>query len=513
MHAKSQLCKNLHSILETQAQHGPGAGALWWEGEATSYGELARRVEYIAGQLAGWAPPGERVAVLAWNCPAFIELIYAVSAAGHILVPLNARLAPVELAWQLKQADVGLLVADETLLKPLAEHPDFPDEITALSLGDSWEEWLKHQTPAQLPEVSPADPAWILYTSGTTDRPKGALLSHGAFIAGLESAALGRPVEPTDRYLYAFPLFHVAAHNVLLQHQHGAAVVLQASFKAGEVLQACRELNVTTLSLAPTMIAMLLEHPDFSAADLASVRTVGYGAAAMPLDLLQRLTRETDLGLCQGYGMTELSGSVAFLTPEDHRLATAEKPQLLTSVGRPLTTAEILIADENGAPCQTGNSGEILVRAPQCMSGYWRDPKASAATVSADGWLHTGDIGRFDEEGYLYIVDRKKDMIVTGGENVASREVEDVIRQHPAVQDCAVIGRPDKRWGEAVCSVVVLHESITDEALSAHCRKSLAAYKTPKIWLRHNGLPINAGGKIDKTALRQLMEKDKTCPD
>jgi acyl-CoA synthetase (AMP-forming)/AMP-acid ligase II len=320
-------------------------------------------------------------------------------------------------------------------------------------------------------------------------------------------------VEPTDRYLYAFPLFHVAAHNVLLQHQHGAAVVLQASFKAGEVLQACRELNVTTLSLAPTMIAMLLEHPDFSAADLASVRTVGYGAAAMPLDLLQRLTRETDLGLCQGYGMTELSGSVAFLTPEDHRLATAEKPQLLTSVGRPLTTAEILIADENGAPCQTGNSGEILVRAPQCMSGYWRDPKASAATVSADGWLHTGDIGRFDEEGYLYIVDRKKDMIVTGGENVASREVEDVIRQHPAVQDCAVIGRPDKRWGEAVCSVVVLHESITDEALSAHCRKSLAAYKTPKIWLRHNGLPINAGGKIDKTALRQLMEKDKTCPD
>jgi acyl-CoA synthetase (AMP-forming)/AMP-acid ligase II len=320
-------------------------------------------------------------------------------------------------------------------------------------------------------------------------------------MAGLRSAALGRPVEPGDRYLYPFPLFHVAAHNVLLQHQHGAAVVLTRSFDAAATLETCRELQVTTMSLAPTMIAMLLDHPDFSPADLQSVRTIGYGASAMPQTLLRRLLAETDVGLCQSYGMTELSGSAAFLTVADHRLAADTRPELLQSVGKPLPTVQIRLAGEGGRDCATCESGEILVRDRQCMRGYWNQPEATALAI-VDGWLRTGDIGRFDAEGYLYIVDRKKDMIISGGENVASREVEEVMRRHPAVRDCAVIGLPDPRWGESICCILQLEAEVDDSELVDHCRRFLAHYKTPRRWIRMASLPLNAAGKVDKPALR-----------
>jgi acyl-CoA synthetase (AMP-forming)/AMP-acid ligase II len=292
----------------------------------------------------------------------------------------------------------------------------------------------------------------------------------------------------------------VAAHNVLLQHQHGAAVVLARSFDPGQTLRDCRTLEITTLSLAPTMIAMLLDHPDFDTAALHSVRTIGYGASHMPADLTRRLLAVSDVGLCQSYGMTELSGSVAFLTPEDHRRGCAS-PELLRSVGRPLPTAEIRL---DTSPGTQDDCGEILVRSAQCMSGYWSDPTASAAALQG-GWLRTGDVGRFDDNGYLYVVDRKKDMIISGGENVASREVEEVLRQHPSVDDCAVIGLPDARWGETVCAVVVLRGETPDEALVAHCRQSLAGYKTPKRWERISSLPLNAAGKVDKRALREAL--------
>ena len=446
--------------------------------------------------------------MLAWNCPEFVELIYAVPASGRVLVPLNARLAPAELAFQLQSAGVSTLFGDPELLRPLLREQELAVDMTVIDLEEDYEQWLACGPTAQLPPTDPADPVWILYTSGSTGRPKGAVLTHASFMAGLRSAALGRPVESRDKYLYPFPLFHVAAHNVLLQHQYGAAVVLTRSFDAAATLAACRELQVTTMSLAPTMIAMLLDHPDFSPDDLQSVRTIGYGASAMPQTLLRRLLSETDVGLCQSYGMTELSGSAAFLTVADHQLAAGTRPELLQSVGRPLPTVEIRLVGEDGRNCATGESGEILVKARQCMRGYWNQPEASALAI-VDGWLHTGDIGRFDAGGYLYIVDRKKDMIISGGENVASREVEEVMRRHPAVKDCAVIGLPDARWGEAICCVVQLQAGATEAELMDHCRRFLANYKTPRRWIRVASLPLNAAGKIDKPALRLAY----TVPD
>ena len=501
-----ESCEFLQQIIERQAQAQPEGTALWWQGKAISYATLQHNIAAIAARLSAGSQPGDRIAVLAWNSAEFVELMYAVPAAGRILVPLNARLAPAELAYQLQHSGASLLFAEAALLQPLLAHDESVRRLRVITLEQEYTQWrdaappvgtqLRHKQP------HPDDPVWILFTSGSTGRPKGAVLSHRSFIAGLASAALARPVAPDDRYYYPFPLFHVSAHNVMLQHLYGAAVVLARSFDAAGTLRACRELQVTTMSLAPTMIAMLLAHPDYAVADLRSVRTIGYGASAMPESLLQRLLAEPGVGLCQSYGMTELSGSVAFLTVEDHQRAARGESELLRSVGKPLPTARIKLVDDAGAPCPTGTRGEILVQAPQCMQGYWQDADATALALQ-DGWLHTGDIGYFDAQGYLYIADRKKDMIISGGENIASREIEEVLRRHPAIADCAVIGLPDAKWGECACAVIVPKHNVSDDALHAHCREFLAAYKTPKRWIRVDALPLNAAGKTDKPLLRR----------
>jgi len=492
----------LSQLIAEQAAVQPDGIALWWQGAAITYANLQRNVQTLAARLATAGAAGDRVAVLSWNSPQYVELLYGIPAAGRILVPLNVRLAPAELAWQLQFAGVTTLFGDPELLQSLLAHPEFPTGLRIVALGDDYLHWREEPRRATLPDTRPDDPAWILFTSGSTGRPKGAVLSHRSMLAGLRSAALARPVEPSDKYYYPFPLFHVSAHNVLLQHQFGAAVVLARSFDAADTLKACRELRVTTMSLAPTMIALLLEHPGFNAVDLRSVRTIGYGASAMPQSLLRLLLANTDIGLCQSYGMTELSGSVSFLTVEDHRMAARDRPDLLHSVGRPLPTATIRLVDDEGRPCPVETSGEILVQAPQCMERYWNDSAATALALP-DGWLHTGDIGRLDEEGYLYLVDRKKDMIISGGENIASREIEEVLRRHASIADCAVIGLPDPRWGESPCAVLRLTRDVSDGELSAHCRAALAAYKTPRRWIRVDALPVNAAGKVDKPLLRK----------
>jgi len=503
MPSDDQACTLLHHLIERPAVEQPNSVALWWRGDAINYASLYRNAMSTGTRLAASGAIGDRIGVLSWNCPQFMELIYGVTAAGKILVPLNARLAPAEVNYQLQSAGVTTLFGDRELLQPVLAHTDFPPATETVYLGQDYLNWRESGSREKLPATNPEDPAWILFTSGSTGRPKGAMLSHRSFMAGLRSAALSRPVHASDKYYYPFPLFHVSAHNVLLQHLYGAAVVLARSFDATDTLAACRELQVTTMSLAPTMIALLLDHPDFTPGHLNSVRTIGYGASAMPQTLLQRLLTDTDVGLCQSYGMTELAGSVSFLTVEDHQRAALDRPELLQSVGRPLLTAQLTLIDEQGRECATGDAGEILVKAAQCMIGYWNDDAATALAM-ANGWLLTGDIGRFDNDGYLYIVDRKKDMIISGGENIASREIEEVLRQHASVRDCAIIGLPHPRWGESPCAVVRLKDDVSDAELDTHCRAFLASYKTPRQWIRVDELPLNASGKIDKPLLRRL---------
>jgi acyl-CoA synthetase (AMP-forming)/AMP-acid ligase II len=490
----------LHDLPRARAEYAPDSWALLGDTRLT-YGELAKQVDTLAHYLAEQYSPGSRVGVLAWNSNDYLILIYACSAAGLVLVPLNTRLVVAEWRYQLQSTRPSLLVYGaefEQQSRDLAA----VFEIEHTQIGTLIECRAKVSGKA-LPSVTPDSPVWILHTSGSTGKPKGAMLTHQSFLAGLESAVQGRPVLDTDVYLYPFPLFHVSAHNVFLQHRHGAAVWLLPGFDADRVLSLCEQGQVSTLSLAPTMIAMLLDHPNHTPAKLAGVRAIGYGASAMPLPLMQTLLSTLDIELSQSYGMTELSGSISFLTPEDHRAGLTD-PSIMRSVGRPVKGVEVTIRNDQGDALPPGSTGEVCVKAEQCMQGYWERLEDTESAIGA-GYLRTGDLGVFDDRGYLTLVDRKKDMIISGGENVASREVEDVLAAHVSVKQVAVVGLPHERWGEVVCACLVLSQAIEAEELDVFCRAQLAAFKCPKRYVTLESFPLNASGKIDKPALRQAL--------
>ena len=524
--------RRLHHLIEQAAASMPDTAAVCFEGTSLNFRQFASAIRHAARCVCASSSPGGRVAVLAWNRTEYLTLLYAVPAAGRIAVPLNARLAPTEIVSQLHEAGVEVLIGEADLLAPLRTLlADLPSLRARIAFGDEYQTWLdnapdSHETDPYTDGDEDPDPhadetdtevAWILFTSGTTGRPKGAMLTHASLLAALRSASDARPVETNDVFLYPFPLFHVSAHNVLIQHLHARTVVLVRSFDPPVVLDACRRYGVTTMSLAPTMIAMLLDHPTFSREALATVRTIGYGASSIAESLLRRVMAETDVGLSQGYGMTELSGSVSFLDPDGHRMAVTEKPQLLRSAGRPVEGIELRLVDDDLQDVAPGETGEIAVRAEQVIAGYWGQPELTAATI-VGGWLRTGDLGCFDDEGYLYIVDRKKDMIITGGENVASREVEDVLLAHPAVREVSVVGVPDAYWGEAVTAVVSLRPGLaepnetTADALVTHCRQLLASYKKPRHIVFVDTVPVNANGKYEKRIVRALAVERLALP-
>ena len=460
------------------------APALAFADRTWTFGELADDVARVASLVAERTAPGDRVALVGRNRPAYLSALYGIPLAGRVAVPLNQRLAPAELESQIARVGATMVVGDG------------PDAIP----WTDWEAAVAAISPDPgLPRPAPHDPAWILFTSGTTGSPKGAVLTQASLLAAVAGANTARPVAADDVYLYCFPLCHVAAYNVACLHARGRPVVLMEGFDATALPAVVAQHGVTTMSLAPTMLAMLLDDPGFRATPFASLRQVAYGASSMPPDLLRRGTEALGVGFAQGYGMTELSGNAVFLDEDGHRAALTDRPHLLRAAGRPSPAAEVRL----------GADGEILVRGPQVMAGYWDEPEATAATI-VDGWLHTGDLGEIDDEGYLYVVDRAKDIVVTGGENVSSREVEDVLSTHPAVGQVAVIGVPDDRWGEAVCAVVVPRNgaSVTLEGLVEHTRGVLGGFKQPRRLVLVDELPTNASGKVLKRELRAEVVSD-----
>ena len=494
----------LHDIIFQQAQAQPQAPAIVWQQQAISYAKLQGNIELAVKAIQAQSDCGDRVAILALNNPAYIELLYAIPAAGRICVPLNTRLSVTALVEQLMTLEVSLLIGDHDLIERL--RPSLHKHLVTVAFAD-YRQW--RQAGANKPVVTMAAPsiddtAWLLFTSGTTGKPKAACITHRSLLAGLASANQGRPVLPGDRYLYPFPLFHIAAHNVLHQHQQGAAVALLPGFDAEAVLEICQQQQITTLSLAPTMMTLLLDSPSYHRDKLASVRVIGYGASAITPRLLRRVLAETDCDLSQGFGMTELSGTIAFLGPEQHRLAATTTPKLLQSVGQLVDDVDCRVIDQHGAEVASGEAGEIIVRGPQVISNYWKNPLATAETFK-QGWLYTGDIGRFDSQGNLAIVDRKKDIIISGGENIASREVEAVISLLDNVKQVAVVGIADQKWGERVCAMVERVDQQLAEPSKAkvisQCRDQLAGYKSPKLVL-FDRLPVNANGKIDKQKVK-----------
>ncbi|CAB4748928.1 MAG: AMP-binding protein [Actinobacteria bacterium] len=521
----------LHEILEFAAAEAPDGLALIAAERRWTFAELLREVQVFAAGIAELTEPGDRVAIISDNCPVLLMALYGLPAAGAVATLGNTRHSVSELIEMLQTTEAVMLLASRQQLDRLvAELPNCPSlrsvicmngihsaastaaaeqlglaepprDTTASSPSD---EPAQPLTSNPKKGMNPAAPAWLIHTSGTTGKAKGALLSHRSLLAAIQNTALARPMSAEDVYLFPFPLFHVAAYNVLHAHLRRRPVVLLPRFDAGEVLRLIESQRVSTCSLAPTMLSMLLDHPERANTDLSSLRQISYGASAMPLDLLRRVLRELpDCGLAQGYGMTELSGNAVFLDPESHRRAADTHPQLLAAAGRPGPLVALRIADDQGAELPVGEPGEILVRGDQLCEGYFRAEEATADSRHGP-WLKTGDIGLIDADGYLYIVDRKKDLIISGGENIASREVEDLLSTHPQVAQVAIIGLPDDHWGEVVCAVVVATpDTALDTAeLIAWTKDKIAGFKRPRVVVVVAELPVNASGKVDKALLR-----------
>jgi acyl-CoA synthetase (AMP-forming)/AMP-acid ligase II len=502
----------LSDIVELAARKHPDRAAVRFEDQTVTFAELRDRVRRLAGGLLTIAAPGDRVAILSGTRPEYVDAYYGVPRAGMALTFLNHRLRPAEIAAIVAHAGATVLVVSEEYLAPMLELRDaMPDLKTVVGLdggGDLTYADLVAEAPAAIepPRPSDEDTAWLVYTSGTTGGPKGAMLSHRGLTTGVISSAMHWELPDETVFLFCFPLCHVGGYVIPVNHLRAATVGLMRAYDNETFLRQVQEWGVTQTGLAPAMIAFLLRHPGIEDYDLGTLEAIGYGASAIPAEVLRRGLDQLDCEFYQGFGMTELGGNILHFGRADHRRAAAGETHLLAATGRPMDLADVRIVDEDGNDVPAGEPGEMVVRGDQVMTGYWRDPELTAASFR-DGWFRTGDVARQDEEGFVYIVDRMKDMIITGGENVASREVEEAIYHHPAVAEAAVIGVPDETWGERICAVVALRpgEQATAEEIVAACRDRLGGYKVPKQVEFVPELPRNVAGKILKRELRTRL--------
>ena len=464
--------------------------------------EIASRTRRIAGALATLGvTPGDRVALLAPNGDLFVDFLFGSLWVGAVACPVNTRWTAGEIGYALADCGAEVLIADPAFAAMLAdirrEAPALREVVVA---GAEFEALVADAAEGEEHLRHGDDLAMILYTGGTTGRSKGVMLSHRALMTYALCLAGAGDAAPGACMLHTAPLFHVGAISGFLACLLGGGRhVFLPAFEAEAVMAAIAGQQVTDIFLVPTMLQALLDHPRFGAYDLTSARRIYYGAAPMPPALMDRaIAAMPRVGFVQGYGMTETSGSISLLKPADHR-----DPARLRSAGRAVLAIEARIVDADDNEVPVGEVGEIVARGEAVMTGYWNRPEETAEALRG-GWMHTGDVGRMDADGYIHVVDRLKDMIITGGENVYSVEVEAVLADHPAVSQCAIVGLPDPRWGERVHAVVVAKPGVVPDAddIIAHMRAKLAAYKCPRSVEFRSVMPLSAAGKILKAELR-----------
>lgn len=464
---------------------------------------------------------GDRVALLLQNSNTSCECFHGTASAGLVFVSLNFRNAAPEHLYILNNSDAKAIIVGEEYVgvieSILSDAPLVKHVICVPGTGMlnhlSYEDLLAKSSPEEPDiEISDDDTSAIRYTSGTTGKPKGVRRSCGSDQTVLYNSLMeGLDIQPTDAVALTAPVTHASGSQIMPHMVRGAKVVILQGFDSEKLMQTIEKEKITTLYLVPTMIVMLINHAKIDTYDLSTIRTIRYGASPIAPDVLQKAIRIFGDVFIQGYGLTEASMPVTLLTKEDHMLDGSEnKKKRLKSVGREVLVANVKIMDPDGHFVPTGQTGEIVVKSDQVMVEYWKNPKATAETIR-DGWLHTGDMGYMDDDGYIYLVDRKNDMIISGGFNVYPREVEDVMYMHPCILEAAVIGIPDEKWGETVKAVVTLKdgETATEEEIIAHCRKYLAGYKKPTSVDFVNELPKNANGKILKKELKKTYWNDK----
>ena len=506
----------LHDYLDFLGREHPEREFAVCGERRLSYGEALAEANRLANALAAVGlAPGDRFAFLAKNCIEYPLVFLAASKVGAVPVPLNYRLAAPELAYIADNSGAKLLVARGEYVDTIEGIRGELESVETFVAQDAparagwlgWDEWVgAHPTTPPDREISPDDDLYQMYTSGTTGRPKGAVITHRAAIEQFSQQIASIAVHRDDRVLIVAPLYHAAAAITALGGVAiGSTNVIHEDFDPVAVVRALSEDRITRTTLVPAMIqACLVFVPDVAERSYDDLKLIIYGASPIAVETLKRAMEVFGCDFGQGYGMTETTAQLTLLGPEDHLRALAGHPELLLSAGRPLPGTEIRIVDEDDRPVPNGTIGEIVSRGPQLMRGYWNLPEATAEALQG-GWLHTGDAGILDDEGYLYIQDRTKDMIVSGGENVYPREVENVLFEHLAVGDVAVIGIPDEKWGEAVKAIVVLREGAPGNAeeIVEFCKGKLAGYKRPRSVDFVEALPRNASGKVLKKELRE----------
>jgi acyl-CoA synthetase (AMP-forming)/AMP-acid ligase II len=505
----------LGDIIRLNGRKYPARIAVVAPERTMTFGDLNDRRLKVANAMLSIAAPGDRIAVLAENLPEYVEMYYGVPSAGMALTFLNYRLHPKEWMWILDNADASVLVVQAKFLgqiQPLVAAMPALQHVVVIgdpgTSGCSTYDDLVGAAPTTEPDltVDEDSTAWLLYTSGTTGFPKGAMLTHRNLVVAALNSVIEYQPQPDERALIAFPLCHVSGYSVLVNHFRGGRIVLTPMFEPELWMRLVDEQGITGTSMAPTMLNMILQHPRVNEFNLDSLRGIGYGAAAMPVEILRAAIRRFGPIVYSGFGMTELGGNVLTFPKQDHQRAVNGEDHLLASCGTPMVLADVKVVDESMVECPPGMVGEIVIRGEQVLKGYFRNDEGTTKAF-VDGWFHTGDMARRDEEGFFYIVDRMKDMIITGGENVYSREVEEVIYLHPSVSEAAVVGIPDPMWGEKVTAVVVLRPgmSATEAEIIAMARDNLAGFKKPKSVVFFDELPKTVSGKIIKRELRDRL--------
>lgn len=515
---------NIGRLLSESARHHPGDDAVRWGSRRLSYGELDDRVNSLAAGLTELGlSTGDRIGFIMWNRPELLEVLFAAFKLGLCVVPLNARFNSEEIVYHLGDPRASALVHGpefrEAVEKALDRTPsvrhvislDGSSPASSTAAVHDYEDLVAAHpgAPDATVDVDPDAVCWLFYTSGTTGRPKGAMLSH----ANLMFVTIGwvadlMPLQPEDVTLHAAPLTHGAGFHALAAIAKGSANLIpeKPAFDADATLELIEREGVTNTWLVPTQVNRLAQSPALADRDLSRLHSIVYGGAPFHVEDLKIAVERLGPVLVQVYGQGETPMTATYLRQREHVLGDPDTEARLASAGYTRTGMEVRLVDENDQPVPTGELGEIVVRGPAVMSGYWERPEESAETLRG-GWLHTGDIGKFDERGYLYVLDRLKDLIITGGSNVYAREVEEVLIGHPDVAEVTVIGIPDRDWGERVVAVVVPAEGTDPDggALIDYCGSQLASYKKPKQVHFLSSLPVSAYGKVLKRELREQL--------
>jgi fatty-acyl-CoA synthase len=495
-------------VLEHHAIRTPTKPFSIFDDEVVTYGEMvARATALAAGLHERGVGVGDVVGLLSYNCPEFLETIFAANYLGAAAMPINWRLAAAEVRYILTHSEARALVCDGSLVElanDATKEMETPPARVCISgpSAQGWTPLADLRAVTTVPERARAagdDIHRLMYTSGTTGRPKGVMITHANLAWKNFAHVIEFGVTGADVGLACGPLYHVGALDLTTTTliAAGATIIIHRAFEAQAVVDEIERSRVSTVWLAPAMVNAIMSLPDIERRDLSSVRLLIGGGEKMPIPLIERVQKTfPSAWFADAYGLTETVSGDTFLD----RASTVSK---LGSVGRPCLYLEVDIWDEQRDSLPPGERGEVVLRGPKVFKGYWRDPEATDAAF-AGGWFHTGDIGVRDGDGYLYIVDRLKDMILSGGENIAGSEVERVLYEHEAVLEAAVVGRPDDRWGEVPVAFVVLRPTATasSDELIAHCRLQLARFKVPKEILFLEALPRNPSGKVLKRELR-----------